>query len=98
AGSRYPRPEGTGKAVIEATRPWEGVLSAAIAAAATVVLVPHSTTLLPLTLFMPAFLVVMLLRWLCHRRLGGVTGDCLGAAIEIAEATFLLAAVLWGRN
>jgi adenosylcobinamide-GDP ribazoletransferase len=33
--------------------------------------------------------------WYCHHRIGGVTGDCLGAAIQLAElATYLLVAVL----
>ena len=87
AGARYPRPHGTGKALVEATRPWEGALFAVLAA--TVVF----PVLSPLRA-VPVFLIVLGLKWLCERRLGGITGDCLGAAVELAELLFLLAAVL----
>jgi adenosylcobinamide-GDP ribazoletransferase len=84
AGARYPRPEGTGKLFIEATRPWEMALFGGLAAAVAL------ATVGPLRA-VPAFAGVFGLRWLCQRRLGGVTGDCLGAAIELAEVLFLLA-------
>jgi len=87
AGARYPRPHGTGKALVEATRPWEAGLFAALAAAAAF------PVLSPLRA-LPVFVVVAGLRWLCRRRLGGITGDCLGAAIELSELLFLLTAVL----
>lgn len=38
-----------------------------------------------------ALIAVLLLRAYLRRRLGGQTGDTLGAAIEIAELIFLLA-------
>lgn len=34
---------------------------------------------------------VALFAWYCHRRIGGLTGDCLGAAIQLAELTTYLA-------
>lgn len=38
---------------------------------------------------------VALFGWYCRSRIGGVTGDCLGAAIQIAElTTYLLVSVL----
>jgi adenosylcobinamide-GDP ribazoletransferase len=83
AGARYPRPQGTGKLFVEATRAGEAIpfalLAVAVAWAAGV----------PLAVLPPLFGVV-LLRWACARRLGGVTGDCLGAAVELAEVLFLL--------
>jgi adenosylcobinamide-GDP ribazoletransferase len=86
AGAAYPRPEGTGKVLIEATRRWEVVPFALLAAAAAWA----GGCLLAV---LPALAGVLGLRWLCVRRLGGITGDCLGAAVELAEVLFLLMAV-----
>jgi adenosylcobinamide-GDP ribazoletransferase len=93
AVSRYPRPEGTGKALIEAARPWEGVLFAGLgigfaAGVANLAMVPAGWIWV-----LPALAWVLWVVWVCRRRLGGVTGDCLGAAIEGGEFLFLLAAV-----
>jgi cobalamin synthase len=41
-----------------------------------------------------SLLALLWVTWLCEKRLGGTTGDCLGAAIEIAEVVFLLAWVI----
>ncbi|SCX78787.1 adenosylcobinamide-GDP ribazoletransferase [Thiohalorhabdus denitrificans] len=38
-------------------------------------------------------IVLIFLRWLMERRLGGVTGDTIGAAIEVGEAAFLVGMV-----
>ncbi|MCI0461759.1 MAG: adenosylcobinamide-GDP ribazoletransferase [Gemmataceae bacterium] len=93
AVSRYPRPEGTGKALIEAARPWELALFAALGGAATAG-VALGANWPGLWLGAVAGLgVVLLLTAPCQRRLGGVTGDCLGAGIELVELTFLLTAV-----
>lgn len=93
AGARYPRPEGTGKVLIEATRPWEGI-AAAVLAAAAVLLVPGGGLADFAIRWLPPLLVVLLVRVVCVWRLDGITGDCLGAAIETAEVTCLLAANL----
>jgi adenosylcobinamide-GDP ribazoletransferase len=89
AGARYPRPEGTGKILVEATRPGEGVLFAALAAA---VLALSRSPLSAVVAFLTACGVLTGLRWLCQRRLGGVTGDCLGAGVELTEFVILGAA------
>jgi adenosylcobinamide-GDP ribazoletransferase len=94
AGARYPRPEGTGKAVISSTRWWEAVLFGGLAAGISLMAPPWSRAWAGLFLLLPALLAVGGLRWLCVRRLGGITGDCLGATIELAEAVFLLGALV----
>ena len=43
-------------------------------------------------------LAAVLLGWLLASRLGGVTGDVLGAAVEVAELTVLLAGAAWAHG
>jgi len=43
-------------------------------------------------------LAAVLLGWLLAIRLGGVTGDVLGAAVEVAELTVLLAGAAWAHG
>jgi adenosylcobinamide-GDP ribazoletransferase len=95
ANARYPRPAGTGKALIEATSWKEAGAFAALAAGIAWSTTRHySDWVMTIALFVPAFLAIMLLRWLCERRLGGITGDCLGAAIELCEVICLMSAAI----
>jgi adenosylcobinamide-GDP ribazoletransferase len=89
AGARYPRPEGTGKVLIEATGWREAFVCALMAAVATCLAFPRPFH--DLVIFFPVFWAVIVFRRISERRLGGVTGDGLGAAIEITEVVFLLA-------
>jgi adenosylcobinamide-GDP ribazoletransferase len=82
AGEMYPRSQGKARDIVESTGWQEAGIAALITATGT------------LFLSVPALLVVLGLKRLCRRRLTGITGDCLGAAIESAEVVFLLAAVL----
>jgi len=99
-GATYPRDQGTGKAFIEGTPARDGWAAALIALmAATLAAAAGSSEasvvlLQTLLLVAPAFGSALLIRRACQRRLGGVTGDCLGASIEVAEAVFLLAATV----
>jgi adenosylcobinamide-GDP ribazoletransferase len=91
--SPYPRPEGTGKALITATRAWE-VGPYAILGAAAVTFTSPELGWRTGVLFLVPCAMVLVLTAVCRRRLGGVTGDCLGAAIECSEVSFLLIAAL----
>jgi adenosylcobinamide-GDP ribazoletransferase len=94
AGARYPRREGTGRIFVEATRPAEGIVAAVLAAAVLALGGWGAGLVTAAASFLAALVVSLGLRWLCQRRLGGITGDCLGAAIELTEGVVLLAAVL----
>jgi adenosylcobinamide-GDP ribazoletransferase len=94
AGAHYPRPDGTGRGLIEATRAWQGVMAAVLAVSAALLAVPALGWWLALQGGLAALAISLAVRALAERRLGGVTGDVLGAAIELAEAALLLAAAL----
>lgn len=83
----YPRPEGgTGEPFVRGARPAHMAAAFGIAG-----------FLLPV-LYGPASLILLLLGWLvaelfgwrCRKTLGGVTGDILGACVEIVETVVLL--------
>jgi adenosylcobinamide-GDP ribazoletransferase len=88
--ARYARPEGTGRIVIEAATPRDAlgasvgifVLAAALAGGAGLL----------------AGAVVLAMAWgftrLAYHKLGGVTGDTLGALVELGELTFLVVLAL----
>ncbi len=88
----YARPEGTGRILIEATTLRDGVL-ASFVIQSTAFLVARGPGLI-------AGALAILLTWgstrLASARLGGVTGDILGALVELGELTFLLTLVLFG--
>jgi adenosylcobinamide-GDP ribazoletransferase len=96
AGTQAAAP-GTGATVIGAT-PRSGAAVAATVIAVLVVLMP--LPLLALTVLAAVALVVYALRRWSMRRLGGLTGDVLGAGVEIcALASLLVLAVVtsqWG--
>ena len=90
----YPRSKGTGKILIEATTPWQTGWFALVGCAASVAILFRAGWVAALGAFLVSLLAVLALARLCLRRLGGITGDCLGAAIEAAELMFLFAIVL----
>jgi adenosylcobinamide-GDP ribazoletransferase len=82
---------GEGAAFIASVEPWSA--AAAVAGAAVIA----SAGLGPIG---PASLLVGLgtalgLGWVLARRLGGLTGDSLGAAVELTELSVLLTSVAW---
>jgi adenosylcobinamide-GDP ribazoletransferase len=85
------RPEGLG-ALVAGTQPWVvGALGALALVAVAVTAVPTRPWQGPLGMLLAAALVVALSRH-TRRRFGGVTGDVLGAATELATTAVLLVA------
>jgi adenosylcobinamide-GDP ribazoletransferase len=83
----YVRPEGLGRAFHDGGGPREVAIAAVLGAAA--VAWPGVRAIAPAAASLAtAALVALAVR----RRLGGLTGDAYGAAIELAEAAFLLVA------
>jgi adenosylcobinamide-GDP ribazoletransferase len=84
--ARYARPEGTGRIIIEATTPRDA-LGAAAAILILAAILSRGAGLL-------AAAATLALAWgltrLASRKLGGVTGDTLGALVELGEVTFLV--------
>jgi cobalamin synthase len=86
----YARPGGgLGSAVTEGSGRLELAGASALAAAAAIGLVGWAG------LVACAVTLIVTLGWglVCRRRIGGVTGDTLGAAIELAEIAVLVTAV-----
>ena len=81
-----PATDGTGSAFARAVRPRHVFLSAALAAAVCGPLLAGQLVALTLS----CLAVVALCAMYFQRRLGGVTGDCLGAAAQIQEVAMLL--------
>jgi adenosylcobinamide-GDP ribazoletransferase len=85
------RPEGLG-ALVAGTQPWAvGALGAVALAAVAVTAVPTRPWQGPLAIALAAALVVALSRH-TRRRFGGLTGDVLGAAAELATTAVLVTA------
>ncbi|HYD41278.1 MAG TPA: adenosylcobinamide-GDP ribazoletransferase [Anaeromyxobacter sp.] len=88
----YARPEGLGRAFHEGGGPRELLVAGGLC---LVTLCAAAATAAGLRAFLPAAAglgAAVLVALACRRRLGGLTGDVYGAAIELAEAAFLLTA------
>jgi adenosylcobinamide-GDP ribazoletransferase len=85
----YARPEGLGRAFHGTAGAREISISAVLAAAAVAPFAPASLAPCAVALGVAAVLALAL-----HRRLGGLTGDGYGAAIELAELAYLATAAL----
>jgi cobalamin 5'-phosphate synthase/cobalamin synthase len=93
----YARTEGTGRAFTRERSPGPPVLAAALLAAAVAVAIAAALALdapapylAPFAVAATALAVPLLLQAAVARRLGGLTGDVYGMAIEVAEAAALV--------
>ncbi|SIO66486.1 cobalamin-5'-phosphate synthase [Singulisphaera sp. GP187] len=84
--ARYARPQGTGRLVIDATTRRDA-LGATLAVLAFSVMVAGWTGLIA---GVAALILAFSLTRLAANRLGGVTGDILGATVELGELAFLV--------
>lgn len=92
AAGRYPREAGTGKSMIENTKAVESIVCVAACQAILFFCIGASSFLL-LPILIAAGLII---KAFSTRRIGGVTGDILGAANETGEMLYLLFAAVLG--
>jgi adenosylcobinamide-GDP ribazoletransferase len=91
---RYARTEhGTGRFLCERLRPPPTALALTLAVALTIAVGGSPSV----AMIAGAATATAALGWLCHGRIGGMTGDTLGATVEIVTTTCLLIAVAFGR-
>lgn len=88
------RPEGLGALVASTVPGWALTVAAALTALLAVTAVPGSPWHGPAAVGAAGFTVALLLRH-AVRRLGGVTGDVLGASVELAVTITLVALTAW---
>ena len=88
------RPAGQGAAFVAAVRPLGAALATALALAASVLLLGVTGVVACLAANGIALATGLLLA----RRLGGITGDVLGAGVELSELAVLLTIAAWARG
>jgi len=95
AGSRYLRDSGSGKPVSEGIRRDDLRVGLATAAAALLPLLLAAGPLAALAGLAGAAAGHLAMRRVFERRLGGYTGDCLGAVQQCSEVGFYLGLLAW---
>jgi len=85
--SRYAKAEGLGKAVIDRVGPLTSLILSLLLVGGYFVVFPMLSLSIIITL-----VVMLSILWRIHRTLDGITGDVLGALVEISQIVFLLVA------
>lgn len=83
--SRYAKPEGLGKAIVDRVGPLTSLMLSLVLVAAYFVFFPMIGLSIIVTL-----VVMLYILWRIHRTLDGITGDVLGALVEISQIVFLI--------
>jgi adenosylcobinamide-GDP ribazoletransferase len=99
--AQYGREDGTGKAFVGQLRASGLVASSLIAiglSAFVVVRMDAHSLVLILSLLTGVLLLTFLARWYLVRKLGGVTGDSIGAVSELNEVLVLLLCVIFSNG
>lgn len=79
--------EGIGALFYSGTNRWAPFFSALFFISAAALLIPSKLVLLSMILVIS----VVLFSWICRKKIGGATGDTLGAICELSEAMILMA-------
>lgn len=88
-GTPIARPDGLGSSVIGCIPPAAAIAVAGLAVGAGGLAIEPPVR--GIAAMLAAFAAAGVLRWVATRRIGGVTGDVLGASVEIAAAACLVA-------
>ena len=87
----YARDSGTGQSLTQLTGPSE--VAGAITSALVIAFFCVGMKALSAVVLLVGVLIFM--AWLCYRKIGGVTGDTLGATTEVSEVLLLALAATW---
>jgi len=87
----YAKKDGMGKGLIDYGRPWHGLSMFMILIAVLFFWQP----ILIKSIFMILFGTVLFLRW-TTKKIGGITGDVIGAVIESTQVFWLLTIIMFG--
>ncbi len=91
----YARPEGgTGATIVEGAKRWHRAFSLLVALAILLVLAGAAGA----QALVVGWLLCRVFGYLCKQRVGGITGDMLGAGSELVETLILALAALPGRE
>jgi adenosylcobinamide-GDP ribazoletransferase len=85
------RPTGHGASFVAGVSAWAAPIALGIAAVVAVL----TLRLAGVTALVTGIVIAFAVAWFQNRRLGGLTGDVLGATVELAELSALLTLLAW---